>query len=236
MNRKKLLNKDEDYKKAYAKYVAEKGSLSLSEEEFKNKYNKEFCKYVAMYDAHNQFRVENEDFERNVWTGSFELFYGDYDFTNLISLILFVPDYLFRYLPWVLKKLDENSKKPVFIPEEQIRLDRNHSIMYEENYEVDALVARREHLNSLHDNYNTNKKVKKTRAEALGELRISLYSHNLKLRVNKIGRYLVFEDNMNDLLIQIFSNKILVEDCEVIEKKLEQLYQEKIKIIIANNL
>lgn len=196
-----------------------------------------YSMYVARYDSHCAYRREGID--KDIWRGTFVEVFKDYDL-DLKGLACFIPVLLLTYLPTVFERIQYNSSRPEFIPEEHFKLDPSKKFEYVENPEddvdkSDVIVARRESCNSLNDNYCPDREKKISRAEIINNLRKYLYKHELILEGNKIGNKLTFGKDIDDYLKVIFNDSILNGSIEEIENKLKQLYQGEIKIRIVSN-
>ena len=195
-----------------------------------------YSMYVARYDSHCVYRREGID--KDIWRGTFVEVFKDYDL-DLKGLVCFIPVLLLTYLPTVFERIQYNSSRPEFIPEEHFKLDRSKKFEYVENAEddvdkCDVMVARRESCNSLNDNYYSDREKKASRAEVINSLRKYLYQNNLTLKCNKIENKLTFGSDIDNSLKYIFNNLDLT-DIEIIKNKLKQLYQEEIKIRIVSD-
>ena len=167
-----------------------------------------------------------------------------YDGKGVLYFISLLYD-IFYYIPKVIKgRLKTYYSKPLFIPEEEYKLDRGVNSREVGTYGADMNLIQRERRNSLKDKYNTNKEDKEGRAKTINSLRKHLYSNKFTLKAKKLPNGCVtFHELNNDLstifpeLITLkkdfFSGTTWIEDlnAEELKKKLKNLLQIEVKIV-----
>lgn len=187
--------------------------------------------YEAMYAPAMTYKTEDVC---SLIRGTFVIIFEDYQF-DIISLIAFPLDFLFRFLPMLIDRLVVNNDKPVFKPEEHFKLDGTRRINLKSNEQIiDTTIAHREHYNSLKNQYGS-----KDKASALRELRRYLYSNNLTLKAKITSKSKVnFGSKLNNLISAVIPKVTLKDDCvygdyNTYADKLKEIYQEDIKIIFS---
>ena len=198
--------------------------MELSKEDYK-------AYYEAMYAPVQTYKVEDTD---AIVRGTFVAIFQDYRF-DLISLIALPLDFLFRFLPMLIDRLEINASKPVFKPEEHFKLDKTYKANSKSNEQtIDSVIAHREHYNSLKNQYGSQNK-----ALALKELRMYLYSNNLTLKAKITSKGNVnFGSKLNNLISKVIpevtlKGKSISGDYNTYADKLKEIYQEDVRIIFS---
>ena len=177
--------------------------------------------YIARYSVVMANKTEDT---KSIIRGTFVEIFQDYDFSDVICCLAFPLDLLFRYLPLVIERLRVNLNKPVFKPEESIKLDNNT------NLGINA--ARREHYDSLNDLYNVNREEKINKAEAINNLRKHLFINKLVLKGTYKNLKITFGNEIDGLLKKVITNYSNIKSLDVLENKLKEIYQQDIKVVI----
>ena len=171
------------------------------------------------------------------------IFYDGKGVLYFISLLY----YIFYYIPKVIKgRLKTYYSRPLFIPEEEYRLDRGINSREVGTYGADMNLIQRERRNSLKDKYNTNKEGKEEKANAINTIRKYLYSNKFTLKAKKLpnNNLTFYELNTSIQLTfpelvtlkkDFFSGTTWIENLNVeeLEKKLKNLLQINLNVSIS---
>ena len=179
--------------------------------------------YDALYKARYSVAMVNKtEDSKSIIRGTFIEIFQNYDFSDIVYYIAFPLDFLFRFLPMLIERLSINSNKPIFKPEENIKLNDNKNLSVN--------VARREHYDSLNDLYSTNRKEKINKANAINKLRKYLLINKLELKGTYKNSKVTFGNEIDSLLKVVISQ---TKDTKLIESKLKEIYQQDIKVVIS---
>ena len=157
----------------------------------------------------------------------------------ILACICIVPDFLFTYLPLLIKRLVVNSTKPRFNPEKEFKIN---------NSSEDSLVnlKHREYYNSLKDKYTPNREEKINKANNINILRKQIYTNNMELRGNLVSSNLItFGNESNEALSNLFSkevelktsflsreNCVIVKNINSLENEISKLLHVDVKIVV----
>ena len=235
-------DENEDYKRSYALV-----SHLIDEETYKKKYNASYKRMMAQWEPCMTTQIENyPEVIQGIISDEFYNLNLIYENTGIFMKLFIYPicvihELLIDIPVRIYKVLSKNVKKPKFNPEEAYKLDRSKDVNGRGLNNIDYCIKKREEYNSLNDNYCFNKERKATKVEAITSLRKYLFQNNFILKANEINKNITFGKDINEALSIAFPSVASLKNnyveikggCKVIEEKLSQLTQEKVKIEVV---
>ena len=144
-------------------------------------------------------------------------------FISLLYIILYsIPALISR-------RLVKYYSHPVFKPEESYKIDKQKN----GTKEMIAYVKQREKYDSLNDQFNSNRKEKANKAEAINNLRRHLFINRLRLKGTYKNSKVTFGNEIDGLLKKVIVNYSNIKSPDVLEGKLKEIYQQDIKVVIV---